>query len=54
MKNRAYHSDELLKTDKNVANEECRLEIYNIYEKEKNRHNHIVKVVNKNGVLPRG
>ena len=47
MENRAYHSDEPSETNEDAANEERRLGIYNIHEKEKDRHNHIIKVVNK-------
>jgi hypothetical protein len=48
METRAYHSDEPSETDEDAANEERRLGIYNIHEKETDRHNHVIKVVNKN------
>ncbi|CAG8673681.1 8802_t:CDS:2 [Ambispora leptoticha] len=47
LNNRVYHSDEPSETDEEAANEEHRLGIYNISEKEQDRHNHVVKVVDK-------
>ena len=47
MEDRAYYSDEPLETDEDAANKERRLKIYNIQEKETDRHNHVIKVVNK-------
>ncbi|CAG8601822.1 9881_t:CDS:2, partial [Ambispora leptoticha] len=47
MEDRTYHSDESLETDEEAANEKCRLGIYIIPEKEQDKHNHIVKVVDK-------